>query len=393
MRLTKEQQEKIKQYNAPARKRAIEIFLEGTRNRSKITRLLQEEGHKVHGANTFFNFRSKVDRWVKQVEIEGINPALAQECDSVGIDVSRVNHAWYKGKYWSINFKPDNNGPSFDQMYQDHIDAIEQHTFKYEEIKREKQQEPHLLVVDPADVHIGKLSTAFATGENYNEGEAVRRVKEGIQKILDYTSSFEIDKILFVAGNDILHTDNTKRSTTKGTPQDTDGMWYENYKTAKELYIECLEQLVKVADVHYMFNPSNHDYMAGFYLSDMIKAWFRDFKNITFQTDLMYRKYFKYGQNLIGTTHGDGAKHQDLGSLMSVEAKDYWADTNHKYFYVHHVHHKTSKDYINVTVESLRSPTTTDVWHSQKGYVSPQAIEGFLHHPNKGQVARYTYTF
>ena len=218
MRLTKEQQEKIKQYNAPARKRAIEIYLEGTRNRSKITRLLQEEGHKIHGANTFFNFRSKVDRWVKQVEVEGINPALAQECETVGIDVSKVNHAWYKGKYWSINFKPDNNGPSFEQMYQDHVDSIEEHTFKYEEIKREKQQEPHLLVVDPADVHIGKLSTAFATGENYNEGEAVRRVKEGIQKILDYTSSFEIDKILFVAGNDILHTDNTKRSTTKGTP-------------------------------------------------------------------------------------------------------------------------------------------------------------------------------
>ena len=393
MRLTKEQQEKIKQYNAPARKRAIEIYLEGTRNRSKITRLLQEEGHRIHGANTFFNFRSKVDRWVKQVEVEGINPALAQECETVGIDVSKVNHAWYKGKYWSINFKPDNTGPSFEQMYQDHVDSIEEHTFKYEEIKREKQQEPHLLVVDPADVHIGKLSTAFATGEDYNEGEAVRRVKKGIQKILDYTSSFEIDKILFVAGNDILHTDNTKRSTTKGTPQDTDGMWYENYKTAKQLYIECLEKLIKVADVHYMFNPSNHDYMAGFYLSDMIKAWFKDCKNITFQTDLMYRKYFKYGENLIGTTHGDGAKHHDLGSLMSVEAKDYWGDTNHKYFYVHHVHHKTSKDYINVTVESLRSPSTTDVWHSQKGYVSPQAIEGFLHHPHKGQVARYTYTF
>ncbi|QDP58447.1 MAG: hypothetical protein Unbinned6046contig1000_16 [Prokaryotic dsDNA virus sp.] len=393
MRVTKENQKKIKEHEAPIKERALQMYMDGTKNRSKITRKLIDEGFKVWGSNGFFNFRSKVNRWLKEFEIQGINPALAEECEAVGIDISRVNHAWYKGKYWSINFKPDNNGPSFEQMYQDHIDAIEQHTFKYEKIKREKQDDPHLLVVDPADVHIGKLSTSFATGTDYSGDEAVRRVKEGVQKIIDYSSSFEIDQILFVAGNDILHTDNTKRSTTKGTPQDTDGMWYDNYRTAKELYIDCLENLVQIADVHYMFNPSNHDYMAGFYLSDMIKAWFKDCKNISFETDLMYRKYFKYHKNLIGTTHGDGAKHQDLGSLMSVEAKKYWADTNHKYFYVHHVHHKTSKDYINVTVESLRSPTTTDVWHSMKGYVSPQAIEGFLHHPTKGQVARYTYTF
>ncbi len=393
MRLTKEQREEISAYNKPARDRAISLFVDGMRNRSKITRTLHKEGFEVKGSNNFHAVRRYVDRWVSEFEASDRNPALIDECKDVGIDFSKVNQAWYKGKHWSINFKPADNGPSFDDMYQDHLEEINNHTYKYEYIPREKQEDPHLLVIDPADVHIGKLSTTFATGETYNSEEAVDRVKTGIDKILDYSSSFEIDKILFVAGNDILHTDNTKRSTTKGTPQDTDGMWYDNYRIAKQLYIDCLENLLNVADVHYMFNPSNHDYMSGFYLSDMIKAWFKDSKNMTFQTDLQYRKYFKYGDNLIGTTHGDGAKQQNLGSLMSVEAKEYWSTTSHRYFYVHHIHHKTSKDYINVTVESMRSPSTSDVWHAQMGYKSPQAIEGFLHHPEKGQVARYTYTF
>jgi hypothetical protein len=32
-------------------------------------------------------------------------------------------------------------------------------------------------------------------------------------------------KILFIGGNDILHVDTPKRTTTSGTSQDTDGMW------------------------------------------------------------------------------------------------------------------------------------------------------------------------
>ena len=401
MRQTKEQQEEVSKFNEPTKQRSIELYKEGITNKSRITRLLQEDGYKLHGSNNFYNVRQKVVKWIEDFtkntgELDHWvtdNKALLEECQDVGIDTSKVTQAWYKGKHWSINFMPSDHGPSFQEMYDDHLQAVSTHTFNYEKIERPFQSDPHLLVIDPADVHIGKLATKNATGEEYNTEEAVRRVKEGIDKILSYTSTFEIDKVLFVAGNDILPTDNTKKSTTRGTIQDTSGMWYDNYLTAKDLYIDCLENLMQVADVHYMFNPSNHDYMAGFYLSDNIKSWFKSSENITFSTDLMYRKYFKYGKNLIGTTHGDGAKQQNLGSLMSVEAREYWADTIHKYFYVHHVHHKTAKDYINVTVESLRSPSTTDVWHSQMGYVSPQAIEGYLHHPDKGQVARYTYTF
>ena len=92
--------------------------------------------------------------------------------------------------------------------------------------------------------------------------------------------------------------------------------------------------------------------------------------------------------------HGDGAKQADLGSLMSIEAKDLWAFAEHRYFYTHHVHHKTAKDFINITVESLRSPSGADSWHDKKGYKgAPKAVEGFLHHPDFGQVARLTHIF
>jgi hypothetical protein len=65
----------------------------------------------------------------------------------------------------------------------------------------------------------------------------------------------------------------------------------------------------------------------------------------------------------------------------------------YRYVYTHHVHHKNSKDYIGVTVESLRSPSPSDSWHNIKGYISKQAIEGFIHHKENGQIARLTHYF
>ena len=264
----------------------------------------------------------------------------------------------------------------------------------YPELKRNKIKDAHLLVIDPADIHVGKLASSFETGEAYDNQIAIKRVKEGVQGLLDKSAGFNIDKILFIIGNDILHIDSPRRMTTSGTPQDTDGMWYDNFLLAKQLYVDVIEMLVPLADVHVQYDPSNHDYTHGFFLADTIRTWFRNNKNVTFNTSISHRKYFVYGANLIGTTHGDGAKEQDLPLLMAQEASKNWGDCNHRYFYTHHIHHKKSKDYGSVCVESLRSPSGTDSWHARNGYQhSPKAVEAFIHHPVHGQICRITHLF
>jgi len=286
-------------------------------------------------------------------EYRGYDAVLIDECIEKGINPNRATQYWHKSEHISINLRPDTE--QLDTLKDEILEEISKFKPKFPKVKRQKVKESHLLVVDPADIHIGKLAKAIETGEEYNSQIAVNRVKDGVQGILDKSSGFNIDKILFIGGNDILHIDTPKRTTTSGTPQDTDGMWYENFLIAKKLYVEVLLMLLDVADVHFVFNPSNHDYTNGFFLADVVKTYFKDCKNITFDTSIAHRKYFRYGNSLIGTTHGDGAKQQDLGSLMSIEAKQDWAFSEHRYFYTHHVHHKTAKDFINITVESLRS--------------------------------------
>lgn len=369
---------------------ALELYKSGKfESQGKIVRHLLEVYPHINKELLRIALLRRVQRY-KRVNH---HPALATECDSVGLPLENVSNYWFKGKQYSIHVKGE-KGKGYEEIRDEIIASMQDYSPVYPNIIRTNNTDGHLLVVDPADIHIGKLATAYETGDSYNVEIAMKRVLDGVRGIIQKANGFNIDQILFIAGNDILHTDSAKRTTTSGTPQDTDGMFYENFLSAKKLYVEVIELLIQVADIHFVFNPSNHDYQSGFFLADVIQSWFRLNQNITFDCSIAHRKYYQYGSNLIGTTHGDGAKPQDLPMLMAVEAKNMWAKTNHKYVYSHHLHHKVSKDFIGVTVESLRSPSGSDSWHHRNGFQhATKAVEGFIHHKDFGQVARLSHIF
>ena len=313
---------------------------------------------------------------------------------------SNWSHGWLKTKEASIFIKNKEGIISFDEMRAKFITEMSEYSPTYKNLKRKPITDKHLLVIDIADLHIGKLADKSETGDSYNTDIGVKRALEGVNGILSKAKGFPIDKILFIIGNDVLHIDNANKSTSAGTTQDVDGMWYKNYEIARDLYIKIIEMLVNVADVHIVHNPSNHDYISGFMLADSVYCWFRKHKHITFDVSNSHRKYFTYGKNLIGSSHGDGAKMQDMPLLMANEAPLQWANTFYRYIYLHHIHHKdvtkfkSGKDYQGVTVEYLRSPSGTDSWHHRNGYQhAPKAIEAFIHSKNFGQVARLTHLF
>lgn len=320
-----------------------------------------------------------------------------EECKQQGIDPNDVKHYWYKGKHFSINVKPTQY--TAQQLTNQLTDIVKQHAPNYEYPTRKQSSDAHALIIDPADVHIGKLAYQVETGEDYNIGIACDRVREGVKGILNKSAGFDIDQIYFIVGNDILHSDNPKNTTTSGTYQDVDGLWHNMFLIAKSLYVDIIEQLRNYAPVQVIFNPSNHDFQSGWMLAQVLKAWFHR-SDITVDADIKHRKYFTYGNSLIGTTHGDGAKVEDLHNLMAMESGQSWVDCNYKYWYLHHIHHKrhyrylTAQDKVGVSIEYLRSPSAPDRWHFTNGYTgNPKAIEGFVHSKNQGQVARFSHFF
>ena len=278
-------------------------------------------------------------------------------------------------------------------------DLIENNQPYYAPIKREKPSN-HLLVINPADIHVGKYANKTETGDSYNNNIAVSRVLEGIEGLLTKSKGFTLERILFCVGNDILHIDNVYQTTTKGTIQDTDGKWWEHFEIALELYVKCIERLRQIAPVDILHSMSNHDYQSGFHLAHALKSWFRNDEEISFDISVAHRKYYLYGLNLIGLEHGDGAKMDKLPLLMAQEKPSMWSETKYRYWYLHHIHHKVkhkwldAKDFIGVSVEYMRSPSGTDSWHSRKGFCGVhKAVEGFIHQKESGQVARLVHYF
>jgi hypothetical protein len=47
----------------------------------------------------------------------------------------------------------------------------------------------------------------------------------------------------------------------------------------------------------------------------------------------------------------------------------------------------------DVNIEYVRSTSGVDGWHDRNGYTSKPALEAFLHHPEGGQIARFTQFF
>ncbi len=335
-----------------------------------------------------------------------------------GFDGEKWTHGWLKADGASIFIRNSKGKMTYMDMRDELVEEMKKYAPKYPTIKRRKGT-GHLLVVDPADVHFNKLALKEEVGEDYNLDIATKRFQEGIESIINKVSAFDVHSIVLVLGNDILNSDTVFSTTTAGTPQDDDTMWWRAFQVAKHCYIKAIEKLLTIGDVKLVFCPSNHDFMTGFFLADAVTSWFAHNKNVTSYVSMQHRKYISFGVNMIGFTHGDGAKNQDLPNHMMTEVNGIPFD--YGYWYIHHGHHKDKqikrqgqkmervekgKLHIteiqtglkinpkkNITVEMVLPATTSDRWHYTNGYYGVQGMECFLHHPVEGQIARISHYF
>jgi hypothetical protein len=104
-------------------------------------------------------------------------------------------------------------------------------------------------------------------------------------------------------------------------------------------------------------------------MSEVLDAWFRNDENVTIDNDPLSRKYKRFGKCLIGFSHGDKEKKR-LGKIMPVEARKDWGETIYCEIHAGHLHSEQAvKEENGVIVRYLSSPSGTDNWHFESGYV------------------------
>jgi DNA repair exonuclease SbcCD nuclease subunit len=221
---------------------------------------------------------------------------------------------------------------------------------------------------------------------------AVSVFKEAINNLLQKAPINLIQRIVIAVGNDLFNVDGADEMTTAGTPQMEDSRWQNTFKKGCSLLKEVIGQLAIDLPVDVLIIPGNHDSERSFYLGEFLSAFFKDHPNVSIDNTPTLRKYYKFGETLIGYTHGDKEKKDQLPLLMATECKEDWANTSFKEYHLGHLHKEMDDEIMGVKIRTLSSLAPADAWHSSKGYVgSIRGARAFLYHVDNGLEAQYYY--
>jgi hypothetical protein len=244
-------------------------------------------------------------------------------------------------------------------------------------------------VLGLTDYHWGKYSDPQENFEPYNRAIARERLFSSTEKLIPLLArSGQPEKIYIPVGSDFLHVDNDLSTTTKGTPQDTDGTPAEILVSGCHLMGEWVDLLQTLAPIELILMSGNHDRMMGLSILLYLEALYKNNPNVTVHRDRTPRVYHTYGKNLLGFSHGESLfRTQDLAGHMSRECPQAWADCPHRTIYTGHKHNEfTETDQsTGVVRRQLPSLAGSDRWHSRHGFIgNPKSLPMFLHGKEHG---------
>jgi hypothetical protein len=250
-----------------------------------------------------------------------------------------------------------------------------------------------LLEVNTVDLHIGKRVWAQQCIDGtYNSDVAVSRGQEATTKFLGRLGPYAKEIILPI-GHDLLHFDNVSFQTTAGTLMDTDAMYEEMYRIAVQFCRWQIESCASIAPVRVVIVRGNHDWHGAFHVGELLAAVYEDHPNVTVDNSVNPRKYYRWGQTLLGYAHGNKEKKQDLPLIMADEAAAEWAATRFHEWRVGHKHNKFEHEQFRTCgVRFMPSLTGTDRWHHEVGFRHHPRAEAYLFDLDEGQEMMMTHT-
>lgn len=282
---------------------------------------------------------------------------------------------------------------SFQDMVDDFRKEISQYSPSTFSIPKKLVESGNLYFMGIPDHHHGKLAWGKETGyDDYNSEISKNLYREAVSELLSRVVGIPIEKVLYVIGHDFFNVDNKQLQTTAGTPQSQEMSWKKMFREGIDMAIESIYQISSLYPVDVQVVVGNHDWHSTFALGENVASYFRNNANVKVINNPQQRHYYRWGNNLLGMTHGNEPRRLDaLPLLMANESPD-WSDTKYRHWFIGHYHHQSLKEYNGVKVEILPALCGTDEWHSSNGYTgNVRSSKAFLLNKDKGQVANYYF--
>lgn len=257
-------------------------------------------------------------------------------------------------------------------------------------VKAPKKAAKELLAVYPlGDPHFGMYAWAKECGDDFDLDIARRITTGAVDRLM--TASPGADTGLILPLGDVFHMDDQTNTTPGHKNQlDADGRYVKVLQVGIQTFRHAvLRALEKHAKVIIRFVPGNHDPHAIWALAYSTSAFFSDEPRVTVDLSPAPFWYHQHGQVLIGSTHGDKTKPEQLPGIMAADQAVAWGATKHRYWYTGHIHSQTLYEFPGVTCESFRTLAPKDAYAARHGYRAGRDMYCIVHHADHGEVERH----
>jgi len=257
-------------------------------------------------------------------------------------------------------------------------------------IKPPKGTTADLLNVIPlGDPHFGLYSWAQESGDDFDTDIARNLTLGAVDRLLASAPNAKTCVVLPLG--DIFHANDQSNATPAHRHQlDVDTRYQRvmmiGVLTFRHVIIKALE---KHQNVVVRFVKGNHDPEASFGLALATASFFHDNPRVTVDLSPSDFWYYRHGKTLIGATHGDKVKHEQLLGVMAADRAEDWGQTKHRYWLTGHVHSQQVREYPGVVCESFRTLAAKDAYASGHGYRAGRDMRCITYHHDHGEIERH----
>lgn len=240
------------------------------------------------------------------------------------------------------------------------------------------------------DPHFGLYAWAEEAGEDFD----VDKAESYTQAAIDYLVSAAppAKEALMIEIGDLMHADDARNVTpASGHTLDVDTRHHKVMTVAFKAMVNCILRLLeKHETVRVWIMGGNHDPNSYIGIQHSVWAYFHNNPRVIAEPMPGHFRFYRFGNTLIGATHGDTVKAEQLLPLMATDRREDWGNTEFHCWFTGHIHHQVKKEFVGGTVESLRTMAAKDHWHSSHGYRSRRGMQVVIHDRRWGEIGRYS---
>lgn len=310
----------------------------------------------------------------------------------------RISMVWFKdtqnGFKLSVCFVPIKKALEINNLQEKFTKFIDSYNIKI--LKNEKPKvnkysgdRKCMYLCTLSDLHIG----------NFQKPDYLYIIKERILETFNTILDADIKKVVILNTGDLIHSDNSKGTTWKGTQLDSQLSYEDSFTQALDLTTTLIDYAASiVSEVTFINVRGNHSFDTEYCLGEALKRIYKEQQNVEIINQRETRIYYYWENNAFLFTHGDKSVDR-LPLVFATEGKEIFNKAENHHIMLGHLHHNKSKQFVNdrheftgIEVRVLGSPSSSDNWHKTEGYVqNKKSLLSFLFTPEEGKLAEYSF--